>query len=70
MYHESLSPEEVTTKLEAGVDEIKAALAEIGANATDDNVEKLFEADLETRQTVWNGIFRSRGKHNFGVDIT
>ena len=59
MYHESLSPEEVTGKLEAGVDEIKAALTQIGATPTDENVNALFEADLETRQTVWNGIFRS-----------
>ena len=59
MYTEELSPEEVTAHLDAGKAEIKAALLTIGATATDENVGQLFEADLETRQQVWNGIFRS-----------
>ena len=59
MYTESLSPEEVTAQLESGKEKIKAALLTIGATATDDNVESLFDADLETRQQVWAGIFRS-----------
>ena len=59
MYTESLSPDQVTVKLNAGKAEIKAALLTIGATATDDNVDQLFDADLETRQQVWQGIFRS-----------
>ena len=59
MYTPELSPEEVTDFLESGKEKIKAALNQIGATATDDNVESLFDADLETRQQVWSGIFRS-----------
>ena len=59
MYTESLSPDEVTAKLDAGKTEIKEALLTIGATATDENVEQLFEADTETRQEVWQGIFRN-----------
>lgn len=59
MYTESLTPQQVTAQLDAGKDEIKAALNQIGATATDENVEQLFDADLETRQQVWQEIFRS-----------
>ena len=57
--NESLSPKQVTEHLEEGKLEIKNALIQIGATPTDETLERIMDGDLKTRQTVWQGIFRS-----------
>ena len=56
--NETLFPHEVTEFLESGKAQIASDLTSIGCTVSNENLEQLFEADLQTRQTVWSGIFK------------
>ena len=56
-YTETLTPEEVSLKIEEGSQIVKNAMLEIGLTATDETVDDLLSRSLDERQHVWNAIF-------------
>ena len=63
-YTETHTPEEVSLRVEEGVEIVKNAMIQVGLTATDETVNDLLSRSLEERKQVWNAIF---GKMQIGM---